>query len=264
VKLETHLLVFAVSLLLAAPVRASVVPATPASVDTLQLSDWWSTNGGGAATIDFSGTNLNGQPVSGPHETGGAGGLLAYNLTTGGAGFQAWCIDIFHSFSFPATSAASLVAGGAAGSLINATKAYDLGLLYTAHRADVEGRSSGTTNTAAFQLAVWEIVNESGTAYNLGTGAFRATGTGADQAALWLSELRSIAANQYRVDVWQIHRDVPLTGPTGSGLQDVAVFAPVAAVPLPGGAGLLAGGLCLLGLAARRRMGQRNQETPQL
>jgi hypothetical protein len=248
VKSKSHLLVLAASLLLAAPARA----------DTVQLSGWWSANGGGTATIDFSGTNLDGQPVSGLHEVGGAGGLLANNLTAGGPSFQAWCIDIFHNFSFPVTSTNNRVVGGATGSLINATKANDLGLLYTAHRADIDSRSSSTTNTAAFALAVWEIVNESGTSYNLGTGAFKVTGTGAAQAALWLSELHNISASQYRVDVWQVYGDAPLTGPTASGAQDVAVFTPVATVPLPGGAGMLAGGLVLLGWVARRRMGQRN------
>ena len=241
-------MMFAALLLLAAPARA----------DTIQLGGWWSTSGGGSATIDFTGTNLDGQAVTGLHVTGGAGGLLANNLTAGGASFQAWCIDIFHTFSFPVSSTNNLVAGGAAGSLISATKANDLGLLYTAHRADVESRSSSTTNTAAFQLAVWEIVNEPGTAYNLGSGAFKASGTGAERAALWLSQLRSISASQYRVDVWQVYGDAPLSGPTGRGAQDVAVFAPVATVPLPGSAALLAGGLGLLGWVARRRMGRKN------
>ncbi len=228
--------------------------AQAASADAIKLSGWWSNNGGGSATVDFTGTNLDGEFVSGLHVSGGSGGLLTTNLTTGGPSVQSWCVDMFHELSFPVTSTDTKVPGGTAGSLINATNANDLGLLYTAHRDVIDSRNSSTANTSAFQLAVWEIVNESGTSYSLSSGAFKATGTGASRAALWLSQLHDISASAYSVGIWQVSRDGTGAGAgTAWGAQDVAVFAPVATVPLSEVPVMMAAGLGLLALAVRRR-----------
>jgi hypothetical protein len=241
---------------------SALCAAQSAMADTIRLGGWWSNNGGGSANISYTGVNLDGQSVSGLHQEGRAGGIATTNLSSGGSSFQSWSVDLFHEFSFPVASADTKVPGGAPGSLISAAKADDLGLLYTARHELIDGRGSSKVNTSAFQLAVWEIVYTSGSNYDLASGAFRASGTGAAQAAVWLSQLHDISASQYGVSIWQVQRD----GEHGERRpQDVAVFAPLtmpadttpAAVPLSGIPAMLAGGLGLLGFAARRRQAGR-------
>ena len=221
--------------------------AQPAMADQIKLDGWWS-NGTWDANINFSGynyhTNAN-VPVP-LHESGGAGGFRTTNLTAGGPSFQSWCVDIFSSFSFPVVSNDTLTS---AATVFNATKADDLGRLYTAHHAAVENTTSSALDSAAFQLAVWEIVNETGTNYDLGSGFFTATGTGAAQAATWLSTLGATPVSAYSVNVWTVQSMVSGWGHA----QDVAVFAPV---PEPETYAMLLAGLGLMGVVARRRKQQ--------
>jgi hypothetical protein len=234
--------------------------ALPARADIIELSGFWA--GYGTATIDFTGTNWhNGSTVTGLHEVGGAGGFRTYNLTTDPLKrnpFQSWCVDIFHSFSFVIDAldvlkpAELALAGTSATSptAFSQRAATDLGRLYTNHHAAIDLTSSSGPSEAAFQLAVWEIVNERSGSYSLTGGNFRASGTGSALAATWLNELSTASASQYSASIWTVQSVIT----TGHGYaQDVAVFTKVPPVPEPETYGMLLAGLVLLGYSARRR-----------
>jgi len=224
-------------------------PAQAVLADTIQLNNFWSSNG--SATITFNGTNYhNGAPASFT-ETGSAGGFRTYNLTTDPGmlnSFQSWCLDIFHSFGFPVTSTNVFAT---AASIFGGAKATDLGRLYTNQHALIDSTASTANNSAAFQLAVWEIVSEQeGSPYNLGSGNLQVTSgsTGYATAQTWLAQLNSTpSVSQFDANVWSVTSN---TGPFGAGAQDVGVFTPV---PEPGTYAMMLAGLGLLGFAARRR-----------
>ena len=99
-------------------------------------------------------------PVVNPVNAGGFTG------TFGGTPILFWCADLLHTFSFgvPYDYTASLY--------VNT----NLSRLFT----EVGGSAAATSTTdrsAAFQLAIWEILFESNTSnpYNLGTGNFLVT-----------------------------------------------------------------------------------------
>jgi hypothetical protein len=223
----------------------------PVQADTIQLNSFWA--GSGSASINFQGKNYHDGSTVSLVEGGGSGGFKTYNLTANPVpaaanSFQSWCVDIFHSFSFAVTTVDVLKS---ATSVFGATKANDLGRLYTVAGASVASTGTSAANSSAFQLAVWEIVNETAnTFYNLGSGAFKASGTGDSVAQGWLNTLNTTSgASAYTVNIWSVQGQ----GASGLGAQDVAVFAPV---PEPEIMIMLTAGLGLMGFVARRRQRQ--------
>jgi hypothetical protein len=231
----------------AALATAACLAAQPAKADSIQLNSFWA--GSGSASINFAGTNYHNGAATSIVESGGSGGFKTYDLTvnpvpSAANSFQSWCVDIFHSFSFAVTTADVL---RSATSVFGATKANDLGRLYTLAGGSVASASTSAANSSAFQMAVWEIVNESGNLYNLSTGAFKVSGTGSSIAQGWLNTLNTTSsASAYTVNIWSVTGQ----GPSGLGAQDVAVFAPV---PEPEIYVMLTAGLGLMGFVARRR-----------
>ena len=164
-----------------------------------------------------------------------AGGFLT---DAGGNSFTSWCVDIFQSTNFGQTAYDYSLAVGA--TALGAARSDALGRLATRAYGSVTNAAS----SGAFQLAIWEIVNEtSGTPYNLASGNFRASNATNGSRALaqnWLNNLGS--ANQYAVSVWQ--------SPTR---QDLAVFKRVT-VPEAGSLTMLSLGLVAAGIARRRKV----------
>lgn len=246
----------------------SLLAAQPAMADTIQLNSFWA--GSGSVTIDFTGTNWHdGSTVTGLHEVGGAGGFRTYNLTTDPGrtnAFQSWCVDIFHGFSFvinalDALKPANIALAGSsavAPTAFSQQAAIDLGRLYTNHHAAVDLTSSSGTNEAAFQLAIWEIVNERSGAYSLAGGDFKASGNSFVNAlaATWLNELGTASVSQYDANIWAVQS----TQTTGHGYaQDVVVFSKIPPpVPEPETYAMLLAGLGLMGFAARRKNKSRS------
>lgn len=235
---------------------SALLAVQPATADTIELNSFWA--GSGTVTIDFTGIDWHdGSTVIGLHETGGSGGFETYNLTTDPGkdnAFQSFCVDIFHSFSFVTRSEDVLkpadvaLAGSSATvpTVISSSAAADLGRLYTNHHASIDSTSSSGANEAAFQLAVWEIVNERSGAYSLAGGDFKATGTGSSLASTWLSELSTTSASSYSANIWTVQSMV-----SGKGYaQDVVVFTQV---PEPETYAMMMAGLGLLGFVLRRR-----------
>lgn len=163
-----------------------------------------------------------------------AGGFLT---DAGGNSFTSWCVDIFQHTHFGQTVNDYALTDGA--TVLGAGRADALGRLATQSLASV----SNAASSGAFQLAIWEIVNEtSGNPYSLTSGNFRTSSVSNGSLALaqgWLDNLGSL--NQYAVSVWR----------SGSR-QDLAMFDRVT-VPEAGSLTLLGLGLVAAGLARRRR-----------
>jgi hypothetical protein len=235
--------------LLLAAAAGGLLSAQAVLADTIQLNSFWA--GNGSATITFAGTNYHNGAAASFTESGGSGGFKTFNLTSDPGmlnSFESWCVDIFHSFSFAVTTTDVPLA---AASVFGAAKATDLGRLYTNEHALIDSTSSTADSSAAFQLAVWEIVNEqAGSAYSLAAGNLQATtgSTGFATAQSWLALLNSTPSTSlFNANLWSVTSNA---GPSGSGAQDVAVFT---AVPEPGTYAMLLAGLGLLGFVARRR-----------
>jgi hypothetical protein len=229
---------------------SALFAAQPATADIIEINSFWA--GSGVATINFNGTNWKtGQQVS-LSEVGGSGGFETYNLTTDPNKrnpFQSFCVDIFSSFGFSVTSNDTLQPA----TIISAQAAADLGQLYTNHHTEIDSLGSSAVNESAFQLAVWEIVNESNeNSYSLTNGAFRVSNaTGSALAQDWLSELDGTAPiSAYTASIWTVQSMI-----SGYGhAQDVVTFSSVQTpVPEPETYAMMLVGLGLLGFSARRK-----------
>jgi hypothetical protein len=229
---------------------SALFAAQPATADVIEINNFWA--GSGVATIDFSGTNWKtGATVNGLHEVGGSGGFKTYDLTTDPNkknAFQSFCVNIFSSFGFAVDSNDTKQSA----TIISSKAAADLGQLYTNHHTAIDSTGSSAENESAFQLAVWEIVNEQGNGnYNLNGGTFKASGTGSSLAQTWLSELGGVSTSTYTASIWTVQSMIT----DGHGVaQDLVTFPPVQMpVPEPETYAMMLVGLGLLGLSARRK-----------
>ena len=103
---------------------------------------------------------------------------------------------------------------------------------------------------AAFQLAVWEMVLETGSTLDVTTGSFHVSST--DSAStLVANEANTFLANALAYKGPALYTLTKLTNPQ---LQDLVTATPLSAVPEPESYALFLGGLGVVGLLARRRM----------
>jgi len=241
---------------------AALLAAQPAKADYLNLYGWWGGNQWDAyMTLEPGVVNYaNGVPLSSAVTRGpfGAGGFATLDYTNN-TSFEAWCADIFNDFYFNSSTSQSAAVLLTAASVFGSTKSTDLGRLATEVYPLVSGRNSTNANSAAFQLAIWEILyeNADGAGYDLYSGHFRASaGNGATAIAeTWLSNLPGTSA--YSVDIWSMQGQPA----SGWGPQDVAVFNPIPENPIYTISGpptyvLFLTGLGLIGFAAWRRKRQ--------
>lgn len=170
-------------------------------------------------------------------------GALSATASDTAQSFEAWCVDIFQNAYFN-WSSSDYVSESA--SIYPGTDKSNL-LLKLA--TESLGSVNNSLTSSAFQLAVWEIVNETSGSYSLSDGTFSASGASDDSIALannWLSKLPGVTThNSYSISV--LH---------SADYQDFAVFT---AVPEPGTIALF--GLGLLGIATSRRKSGKRDDT---
>ena len=206
---------------------ACVLATQPAGATILTVTGMGYAN---PTTVHIEDTN----PVASEYVYSGA-----FSTTVGGNAFLSWCIDIFkETFFGPPVSDYHLETGTA---VLGQTKADTLGRLATGYLSQVnDGLTSG-----AFQLAAWEIVNETaGHPYSLSAGDFTAWGANDNSLSLaqtWLNSLPSTSS--YSVSVWE-----------SSTHQNLAVFS----VPEPESYTLTLSGLLLFAFARLRTDRGRN------
>jgi hypothetical protein len=168
-----------------------------------------------------------------------AGGFRA---TAGGDWFTAWCVDIFQQTIIGETVNDYSLENAV--SALGASKIDALGRLATL----AYGAINNAATSGAFQIAIWEIINEvTGNPYNLAAGNFKASNGSNGAIALAQSWLDNLGAGPslFTIDFWK--------SPTR---QDLIVFRPIVSVPEPAGIALLALGLLTATWAWRRRLAQ--------
>lgn len=171
-------------------------------------------------------------------------GAGQFRGTLDGNSFLTYCTDLFQSFSWGQTYAYTLVANGATNGLTN-TQADRLGKLYTA----AGGPATNTTDSAAFQLAVWELLYDN-TPGSVTSGDFRllsgASTAQRDRADAWLTAVLAPGASK-AFDAQRLYSSVA---------QDFVIFTPLPqpsiSIPEPAGLGLVTMALGLLALNRRR------------
>ncbi|MEO8442739.1 MAG: PEP-CTERM sorting domain-containing protein [Betaproteobacteria bacterium] len=230
--------IFAASGLLLATALFSTQPVVAASTLTFTGFEY------GSVDVNF-GTSLPLPPAVVTHANAGA---LNASIN-GGPSFEAFCVDVWQTFSFNHNYSLGAASNYTyrpsmlgyvtnAGALTQGTLD-NLSRLYTEAHSSIIGNA---TNSAAFQLALWEIAYETPGNYNLTSGNFHSTGpAGVTSVANgWLLNLANFAPSY------------SISGYVSENYQDVIVFH---GVPEPETYAMLLAGLGLMGFVARRRRG---------
>ena len=220
---------------------AALFGSAPAVGDTLRYDGAWFGSYYESFTLHDS---------TPPLTLGASAGAFRMTPTNpAGNSFMAWCVDIYHrlntgSVSYVSTSAAGFL-GGVVTERLERLASYVVSNDGNAASNTLQSSLTGSFQSAAFQLAVWEIVNEGvASTLNVNSGDFYVTGNTStlavrDRANEWLAGSGEWARTQ-ALSVW--------AGPNST--QDLAVFAPI---PEPETYAMILAGLGLMGFIARRR-----------
>ena len=155
--------------------------------------------------------------------------------------FDAFCLDI--SAHMQGTSDYQVTGTPFDNSLLSPTQLADIESLYETGYSTLD--LTDPSETAAFQLALWEIANEDSGAYAMTTGSFTASGSAAvAEADALLAGLGGPSTQQYDLFYLQsTPRDTPRS-------QNLVTAAPI---PLPAAGLMLLGAIAALRGVRRRR-----------
>ncbi len=199
-----------------------------------------STVSAATVTVSYQETSVFGTPnfsqvinIAAPEHTGFVNaGPFRLNAGNGFGNFVAFCIDLSKAIANGSTyTTASASAHGA-----SVDDAIDR--LFTSAYSGISSAVQG----AAFQLALWEIITDTGSAYDLGSGDFIASSNMGveNQANAYLAALGGASTGGFR-----------LTYLNSGDSQNLVTVSPV---PLPAAAGMLALGLAsFFGLRRRQK-----------
>lgn len=219
---------------LAAAVAAVIMaPVTTQAATTIKITNYAFPVGSQTGTMHYAGSPFNGGGVR-----AGEFKLTGTNLTTGGsASFMTYCVDILHALTVPGTFTVAPLS-----TLFSGAKATNINKL-------LANTSPATADqSAAVQMAMWEIVFETGPTLNVNSGA--------NQGAFWMTGGTSGAArtlaNSYLATLssWNVS-----TTHTARLLYSRTNQSQVylAAVPEPGTWAMMVFGFMLVGSTLRRR-----------
>jgi hypothetical protein len=164
--------------------------------------------------------------------------------------FMAWCVDIYHrlntgsggsSYTFR-TAEQFYGAGSSTIGRLERLASYVVDNDGNALTNTLQSALTGAFQSAAFQLAVWEIVNEATSTLNVNSPDFYVSGGSSNVRQLantWLTNSQTWSRTQ-TFGIWE--------GPNTT--QDLAVFAPI---PEPETYAMIIAGLGLMAFVVRRR-----------
>lgn len=164
-----------------------------------------------------------------------------YNTTISNAGvldgsFVSYCVDLGQYLSFNTNYNAGQYAAGSAESFFGSKYNDVLKLFSYGYNAETNANAE---KSAGFQIALWELVYETGS-YNVGGGDIRFSNSAAlDEAAAFLAGAASFSGQSLNLQVL-----------TSRSNQDVAFATPV---PEPGAYALMLVSLATVGVMTRRR-----------
>lgn len=219
---------------LATAVAAAIMtPAAAQAATTIKITNYAFPVGSQTGTMHYAGSPFNGGGVR-----AGEFKLTGMNLTTGGsASFMTYCVDILRALTVPGTFTVAPLS-----TLFTGVKATNVNKLLT------NTNPATADQSAAVQLAMWEIVFESGPTFNVNAGV--------NQGAFWMTGGSSGAArtlaNSYLANLpsWNVsttHTARLLYSPTNQS----QVY--LAAVPEPETWAMMVFGFMLVGATLRRR-----------
>lgn len=217
-------------------IAAALVAVQPAVADTLRYD--------GPMFAPYYGTyTINDDPLA-PNvsRTVPVGAFQMTNISaTPHNSFMAWCVDIYgtiqSSTNYTLRTAEQFYGAGS-------RTVTDLERL--ASYAFANRNVASNVASAAFQLAVWEIVNETASGYSLSGNIFTVTSSNSTVTELASSWLTVVNAGTYATAQNLGVRQKS----AGSSTQNLAVFAPI---PEPETYVMLVAGLGLMAFVARRR-----------
>ena len=211
----------------------TLTPAAARAATTVKITNYAFPVGSQTGTLHFAGSPFDNRGVR-----AGEFKLTGTDLTTAGpVSFLTYCVDIFNSLTVPGTFNIAPLS-----TLFSGTKATNITKLLT------NTNPATADQSAAVQLAVWEIAFETGPAYNVNSGA--------NQGAFWMTGGTSGAArtlaNSYLASLpsWSVsttQRAQLLYSRTNQS----QVF--LAAIPEPETWAMMVFGFLLVGSTLRRR-----------
>lgn len=191
--------------------------------------------------------------IYGVRNVGVSAGQFGFNVVDDGGVYwdstvQGFCIDVTTNLVLSGSVQYNLIEADSS-SRLNAQQLSLIGSLYD-QRA---GSLTNATNSAAFQLALWEILYDPGTLQLTSNGSFWASAFGGNARSVaqnWLNGLDDSGSYVSSYEFWVL--ESPLNSAGRLTTQSLLVARPTS-VPEPGTLALLGLGLVACGVATRRR-----------